>query len=213
MAAVPMANIIGSPIAGLLLSVRWFHVAGWRWLFIVEGIPAVIFGIVTLFYLTDWPAQARWLTEKEREWIAEELQRRNALGKAMHYTIGEALRRREIFLLAVAYFLADIGLYGFVIWFPTIIKRASELPNLAVGLLAMLPYVAGFAAMLLNGWHSDRTGERRWHTAFPLFLAGAGLALALSVPSNLRPNSFPWSSLARAPQPFYPVSGHYPRNC
>jgi len=186
MAAIPMSNIIGSPFAGWILGARWFGQAGWRWLFVVEGIPAVLFGFVTLVYLTDWPAQAKWLPEDEREWITAELQReKDATNAKLSCTVWEALRRREVLLLTAVYFLAITGLYGFIVWFPTIVKRATGLPNLAVTLLSALPYLLGLVAMLWNGWHSDRSGERRWHTAIPLFLGGTCLGLALLTGNHL----------------------------
>jgi sugar phosphate permease len=186
MVAIPISSIIGSPLAGLLLGVHWLGLAGWRWLFVVEGIPAVILGVVTLFYLTDWPAQASWLAADEREWITGELKReKEAKGGAGARTVGQALRKPEVLLLTLVYFLAVIGIYGFTIWFPTIVKRATGFPDLGVALLSALPYVAGVGAMLWNGWHSDRTGERRWHTAFPLFVGGLFLGLALVVQDNL----------------------------
>jgi ACS family tartrate transporter-like MFS transporter len=186
MAAIPMSNILGAPVAGWILNVRWLGLAGWRWLFVVEGIPAVLFGVLTLWLLTDWPAEAKWLPSDEREWLTAELRReKEAKARTAHWTVWQALRQPEVILLTVVYFLAIIGIYGFVIWFPTIVKRATGLPNGVVTLLSSLPYVAGLGAMLLNGWHSDRTGERRWHTAFPLFLGGAALGLTLIVQSNL----------------------------
>jgi MFS transporter, ACS family, tartrate transporter len=186
MAAIPMSSIIGSPLSGWILSQRWSQIAGWRWLFILEGIPAILFGLLTLAYLTDWPAQAKWLAADEREWISGELQREKAAKtRERSWTTWEAMRSREVIHLTLVYFFAIIGIYGFVIWFPTIVQRATGLPNMAVTLLSALPYVVGLAAMLFNGWHSDRTGERRWHTAFPLFLGAAGLAVAISSGSNL----------------------------
>jgi ACS family tartrate transporter-like MFS transporter len=186
MAAIPMSNILGAPLAGWILNVRWLGLAGWRWLFVVEGIPAVLFGLLTLWLLTDWPAEAKWLPSDEREWLTAELRReKEAKARTAQWTVWKALRQPEVILLTVVYFLAIIGIYGFVIWFPTIVKRATGLPNGVVTLLSSLPYVAGLGAMLLNGWHSDRTGERRWHTAFPLFLGGAALGLTLIVQSNL----------------------------
>jgi ACS family tartrate transporter-like MFS transporter len=186
MAAIPISNIIGSPLAGWILGVHWLNLTGWRWLFIFEGIPAVIFGATTLFLLTDWPHQAHWLAKDEKEWIAQELQREKEAKAAVHsHSIGEALRHRDVLLLAAIYFLALIGIYGFNIWFPTIVKRATGLPNLTVALLSALPYVAGVIAMLWNGWSSDRTKERRWHTAFPLFLGGICLALAILLQNQL----------------------------
>jgi ACS family tartrate transporter-like MFS transporter len=179
-AGIPFANIVGSPLAGWLLGVHWFGIQGWRWLFIVEGVPALILGIVTLFYLTDWPKDATWLSADERRWITAELQREKEEKIKIHScTIWEAFRKREVILLALVYFFAVTGLYGFNIWFPTILKRATGLPNLAVTSIAAMPYVVGLALMLWIGWHSDLTGERRWHTATPLFLCGAFLVLAV----------------------------------
>jgi ACS family tartrate transporter-like MFS transporter len=187
MAAIPLANIIGSPLAGWILGAHWLSMQGWRWLFVIEGIPAVIFGVATLFYLPDWPSQAKWLAADEKEWITQELQReKEAKSAASHsHSIGEALRNREVILLALIYFFALIGIYGFNIWFPTIVKRATGLPNFTVSLLAALPYVAGFAAMLWNGWHSDRTKERRWHTSGWLFVGGICLGLAIALQNHL----------------------------
>jgi ACS family tartrate transporter-like MFS transporter len=187
MAAIPIANIIGSPLAGWILGAHLMNMQGWRWLFIVEGVPAVIFGVVTLFYLTDWPSEAKWLPDDEKNWIAQQLQREKEAKSAARpsHSISEALRHREIILLALIYFFALIGIYGFNIWFPTIIKRATGLPNFTVSLLAALPYVAGFGAMVWNGWHSDRTKERRWHTAGWLFVGGICLGLAIALQNYL----------------------------
>jgi ACS family tartrate transporter-like MFS transporter len=188
MAAIPISNILGSPLAGWILGAHWFGLQGWRWLFVIEGVPAVIFGIATLYCLTDWPTEAKWLAADEKEWITQELQReKEAKGKVHSHSIAEALRHREVILLALIYFLALIGIYGFNIWFPTIVKRATGLPNLTVALLSALPYVAGAVAMLWNGWHSDRTRERRWHTAVPLFVGGAFLGLAIAMQNHLLP--------------------------
>ena len=186
MAAIPMSSILGSPLAGWILGQHWAGVASWRWLFVVEGIPAIVFGILTVVYLTDWPVQADWLPAEERDWISGELQREKAAKERVRkLTIWQAIRSREVILLTLVYFFAIIGIYGFVIWFPTIVQRATNLPNMAVTLLAALPYVAGLAAMILNGWNSDRTGERRWHTAFPLFLGAFCLGLAIYSSSHL----------------------------
>jgi ACS family tartrate transporter-like MFS transporter len=186
MAAIPMSSIIGSPLAGWILSQHWAGVASWRWLFVVEGFPAILFGILTLLYLTDWPAQAHWLGPDERAWIDAELRReKEAKSKVRAWTIGQAMRSREVVLLTLVYFFAIIGIYGFVIWFPTIVQRATNLPNMAVTLLSALPYVAGLGAMIWNGWHSDRTRERRWHTAFPLFLGAGCLAVAIRSSAHL----------------------------
>jgi ACS family tartrate transporter-like MFS transporter len=186
MAAIPMSSIIGSPLAGWILSQHWMDIASWRWLFVAEGVPAILFGILTLVFLTDWPVQAHWLAADERAWIDAELRgEKEAKSKVRAWTIWQAMRSREVILLTLVYFFAIIGIYGFVIWFPTIVQRATNLPNMAVTLLAALPYVAGLAAMIWNGWHSDRTGERRWHTAFPLFLGAGCLAVAIRSSAHL----------------------------
>jgi MFS transporter, ACS family, tartrate transporter len=183
MSAIPIANVLGSPLAGWLLGVHWFGIPGWRWLFILEGIPPVLLGIVTLVYLTDWPHEAKWLAEDEREWIHAELQREKASKSATgHWSVKQALGQRDVIVLALVYFFALIGLYGFNFWFPTILKRATGLPNLTVTLIAALPYLLGTFLMIWNGWDSDRTGERRWHTA--AIIGACGIFMALSIWAN-----------------------------
>ncbi|HXT25015.1 MAG TPA: MFS transporter [Candidatus Eisenbacteria bacterium] len=186
MAAIPVANAIGSPLAGVILNVHWAGWPGWRWLFVLEGVPAVILGVVTLYLLPDRPVDARWLAKEEREWIMRELEiEKAAKAGAGDVSIAQALRMPRVVLLTIVYFLSVTGIYGFAIWFPTILKRATSFSNLTVTMLAALPYVAGVMAMLLNGWHSDRTRERRWHTALPLFVGSACLGCALAFSSEL----------------------------
>jgi len=179
-AANPVSYVIGSPLAGLILGISWLGLRGWRWLFILEGIPAVVFGVLTLFCLTDWPHQANWLLPDERQWIAERLaeekQRKERSGS---FTIWQGLRHRDVWLLTGCYFFAMTGNYGIGFWLPTILKRLSGQSNLRVTLFASLPYLAGIATQQWNGWHSDRSGERRWHTALPLILSGFSLGLAV----------------------------------
>jgi D-galactonate transporter len=185
-AANPLSFVIGSPIAGLLLGLSWLGLRGWRWLFILEGIPAIVMGVITIFYLTDWPAQARWLPADERSWITEQLQREKQAKNRRHsFSVWGALRNRDVILLTLCYFCAMTGSYGIAFWLPTILKRLSGLSDLKVTLLAALPYIAAFVTQQLNGWHSDRTGERRWHAALPVFLCA--LALSLAVVNSSRP--------------------------
>jgi MFS transporter, ACS family, tartrate transporter len=185
-AANPLSYVIGSPLAGLLLGLSWLGMRGWRWLFIIEGIPAVILGVITIWYLTDWPDQAQWLHADEREWITTELQReKQAKHSRRSYRVWEALRHRDVILLTGSYFCAMTGSYGIAFWLPTILKRLSGKSDLKVTLLAALPYVAAFITQQVNGWHSDRTGERRWHAAIPLFVCGIALALAVLYGTNL----------------------------
>lgn len=183
-AAVPVSALVGALIAGWLLGVGWSGLAGWRWLFIVEGIPAVVFGIVTLFYLTDWPRQARWLAPDEREWISSELDaEKKAKSRTRDFSIWQALSDRRTLLLLLPYLLANVGTTSIAYWLPTFVKHFSGLPNDKVALLVMLPAVAGLFG-LINGWHSDKTGERRMHTAVPLLcVGGVYLLLIFSTPN------------------------------
>jgi MFS transporter, ACS family, tartrate transporter len=179
MAAQPISNMVGSPLSGLLLGIHWLGREGWRWLFILEGIPAVIFGVVTLFYLTDWPHQAKWLPDDERQSITSDLEReKRARQTAHHFRVWEALRHREVILLALSFFFIVTSVYGFSFWLPLMIKKLSGASNLIVTTIAVLPYCVGLLAMLLVGWTSDRTGERRWHTVLCMLLVSVGLALS-----------------------------------
>jgi MFS transporter, ACS family, tartrate transporter len=168
-AAVPAGSAVGSLIAGWLLQMHWKGMAGWRWIFIVEGILPIVLGIITIFYLTDWPRQAGWLPEDARNWITGEL---------------EAETQGRVWLLILAYFFALGGAQASTYFLPTFVKRLSGLPDSRVALLVAIPGLVGIAAMLLNGWHSDRTGERRWHTAIPLVCAGVAYALLPAASSN-----------------------------
>ncbi len=191
MIAIPVANIIGSPLGGWLLGVHWLGLQGWRWLFIVEGIPAIVVGVITVFYLTDWPREARWLAPEEQGWITTELAR-EALAKktARRYKIWEALLQPTVIQLTLIYFFAVSSIYSLTIWLPTFLKRASGKSDIAVTMLSILPYVAVLLAMLFNGWHSDRTNERRWHTAVPLIFGVAAFALTILAGSHF------WFALA-----------------
>jgi ACS family tartrate transporter-like MFS transporter len=172
-AANPAADLIGSPLAGWLLGVHWHSLAGWRWLFILEGIPALAVGIITFSYMTDRPVQAPWLPQDERDWLVNELQAElQAKKKIRNYTIMEAFCDLRILRLMFAYFLALTGALGTIYWIPTFVKRLSGFSNQTVTSLLLLPALMGIAGMLINGWHSDRTGERHWHSATPLVAAG-----------------------------------------
>lgn len=184
-AANPLSYVIGSPIAGLLLGISWLGLRGWRWLFIIEGIPAVIFGVITIFYLTDWPQQALWLPDDERAWITKQVQQEKEAKKRLRsYNVWEALRQRDVVLLTICYFFALSGSYGIAFWLPSIVKGLSGLSDLKVTLLSGLPYIAAFIVQQVNGWHSDRTGERRWHAALCVFVCAIALTLAVLASSH-----------------------------
>jgi len=185
MAGIPVSNLIGSPISGLLLGVHWMNQPGWRWLFIVEGVPAIVLGIITAFYLTDWPREAKWLPDDEKQWIIHELETEKKQRKSVRqYSMWEAMRHRDVLLLVGAYFFATVGFYGLNIWMPTILKAASNWTDLKVTLVAMIPHLAGLVGMLAFGASSDRTGERRWHAASAMLLGAGGYVLVVLAGAN-----------------------------
>jgi MFS transporter, ACS family, tartrate transporter len=174
MAAIPAAQLVGAPLAAALLRVHWLGYDGWRWLLTLEGVPAVVMGLITLFYLTDQPREARWLPAEERDWLMAELERERS-AKARHTSAWQALRNPDVLLLAAILLLGLTPNYGLSLWLPQMVQRLSAFGVSQVSLIVAIPYLASLPLMLLTGWHSDRTGERRWHTAVPRLLSGAAL--------------------------------------
>jgi len=209
--AVPSASLIGSPIAGWLLGVHWWSLAGWRWLFILEGIPAIVLGIVTIFYLTDWPLQARWLPRDEQHWLVNELHNElEAKRKVREYTIMQAFCDRRVLLLTACWGLAASGYLGNIYWIPTFLKRLSGFSDRGVTTLLMIPALIGIAAILANGWHSDKTAERRLHAAIPL-LVGASIYGVLIVGRHNLPLAISCLLVGSGLwQAFYPLFWSFP---
>jgi ACS family tartrate transporter-like MFS transporter len=183
MAAIPLSLVIGSPVAGWILGRNWFGVQGWRWLFILEGLPAVVFGVAAFFLLTDWPSEAHWLVPEQQQWIKRKLEEEKPTVRKS-VTLGQTLRSRTIPVLAVAAFLNYFLCYAVIFWLPTVLKRQSGFSDVWVGVLGAVPYLVAFIAMQANGWHSDRTRERRWHAAIPMFISAIGLLCLISLPSS-----------------------------
>jgi ACS family tartrate transporter-like MFS transporter len=205
-AAMPLSYVIGSPLAGVLLGLSWLGLRGWRWLFILEGIPAILLGLVTLFYLTDWPQQAKWISPEERHWITAELAaEKQTKQNFVRPSVWQALRHRNVILLALCYFFALTGNYGIAFWLPTLLKRLSGHSDFEVTLLASLPYVAGFIVQQLNGWHSDHIRERRWHAAAPLLVSGVFLLLSIQLGSSLALSTFFFTLVGGAYYGFHPA--------
>ncbi len=174
MSAIPLSFVIGSPIAGWILGHSWSGMAGWRWLFVVEGLPAIFFGVIAYFFLTDRPREAAWLQAEQREWISAKLAQQGARqGQTM--TISEAFSSRNVLLLAVLTFLNYTVFYSFIFWMPTMLKRLTGIADARVGWLGAIPYLVCFVLMVANGWHSDKQMERRWHISIPMLVAAAGL--------------------------------------
>ncbi|MDO9324985.1 MAG: MFS transporter, partial [Methanoregula sp.] len=184
MTALAVSNIIGAPVSTYILdNIHWLGIESWRWLFVIEGLPAILLGILTWFYLTDRPEGAGWLEPQEKMWLKEELDREQAEQNSRSTGTGPwaALADWRIWYLSLIFCTLTIGLYGFGFWMPQIIQSLNPgFSNFEIGLVMMLPFIAAGIAMI--GWsrHSDSTGERRWHAALPplvggISLVGAGL--------------------------------------
>lgn len=183
MAAIPVSNTVGAPIAGWLLRLDWLGMAGWRWLLILEGIPAFACGVAAIFYLTDWPREAHWLSPNERAWITSELDREIHEKKAErgHLSILASFRQPVVLALAFSYFLINTSGYGLNIWLPKMVQKFPGLTTFQVSLVSAIPPLFSIPAMLIVGWHSDKTGERKWHAALAAISAAVGFGLSQMV--------------------------------
>jgi ACS family tartrate transporter-like MFS transporter len=178
--ANPVANIIGAPFSGLILDhVHWLGLSSWRWLLILEGVPAILGGALTYFLLPGRPAEAKFLTPEEKDWITTELSREEQEKLATsRITAGQALMHGKVWYLTAIYFTALLGSYSMIFWMPQLLKTlSSQYSNTGVGLLVMIPYLFGLPVMILVGRSSDRRLERRYHAAIPLMIGAASLIL------------------------------------
>jgi len=179
MAAAPISTVLGSPLSSALLEMDGIAgLKGWQWMFILEGVPAVLLGIVVLVYLTDRPEKATWLANDEREWLVSTMNAEHAAkGATAHHSIWRGLADLRVLALSLIYFGTSAGLYTLGIWAPQIIKEFG-LSTMQVGLLNTIPPTVAIFAMILWARHSDQTGERTWHVVIACLIAAAGLALA-----------------------------------
>jgi MFS transporter, ACS family, tartrate transporter len=186
MAAIPLSTVIGAPISGVLLYLHGgLGLAGWQWLFIIEAVPAIILAGVVFFYLTDRPADAAWLAPDERTWLAERLALEQRQRQAVHdYSVMQALVNPRVLGLSLVYFGAVATNYGLSFFLPQIVK-AFGLNTFLTTLVSATPYVVGLIGMVWWGRRSDRVAERRFHTAFPLFIAAAGIAVSTALDDPL----------------------------
>jgi MFS transporter, ACS family, tartrate transporter len=180
--AVPVSTVIGAPVSGLLLGLDGaMGLKGWQWLFLIEGVPSVLLGIVTWFYLTDRPERADWLTAEQKAWLASKLNAETAAKQAAkHLTLGEALSSPKVILLSLSYFGFVGALYGMQFWLPQIVK-AFGLTNAQTGFVTAIPYVFGTIAMILWARHSDASRERVLHVGAPLLLTALALAASSTI--------------------------------
>lgn len=176
--AVPLSTVIGAPVSGLLLGLDgMMGLKGWQWLFILEGIPSVLLGLVTWFYLTDRPEKADWLTSEQKAWLASKLEAEKAAKEAVRqFSLGQALGSPKVLALCVIYFGFVGALYGMQFWLPQIVK-AFGLTNAQTGFVTAIPYVFGTLAMIVWSRHSDATRERVAHVGGPLLLTAIALGI------------------------------------
>lgn len=178
MTAVALSGVIGGPISGWIMH-GMEGVAGlrsWQWLFLLEGLPAVLLGVATLFYLDDRIHSARWLTAEQKAFLERRIDAENA-GKS-DLKIGAVFATPRVWLMALIYFSFVMGLYGVSFWLPTIIKATGVKDTLQIGLLTAIPFAFAAVAMVLVARRSDRHGERRWHVAIPALAGAIGLVLS-----------------------------------
>ena len=177
MAAIPLSSVIGSPVSGMLLNMDGVvGLAGWQWLFILEAVPALLLSVVVFFYLTDRPADARWLTQDERTWLIDRLDAEQRLREAAKsFTVWQALGDTRVLLLACVYFGVVAANYGLSFFLPQIV-RDFGLGFTATGFVNAIPYVVGTIGMVWWGRKSDRVRERKEHLGLAALIAGAGIA-------------------------------------
>ena len=186
MTATALAGVIGAPVSTAALTLEGTAgLAGWQWLFLVEGIPSILAGAWVVFYLTDRPEQADWLTTEERETLAVRL-RQDQVNRAGHkHTLVEALCSGRVWLLGCLYFLLLTGRYGISLWLPETLRGFSGWTETQSSLASAVPYLCGAIGMVFIGTNSDRLKERRWHFALSAFLGAGGLAFCSLTTSGL----------------------------
>ena len=184
LAAIPLSLMIGSPVAGWIVGHHWLGFAGWRWLFVLEGMPAVVLGAIAFAWLRDWPKDAEWLSDGQRDWITRELESEKPADRR-GVSVRETLRSVRVLLLGAVILLAYLPGYAAIFWIPTLLKRQTGFSDVHVGSLLAIPFGVALAAMLFNGWHSDKYLERRWHTAAPVLCATLGAVGLMVFPQSL----------------------------
>jgi MFS transporter, ACS family, tartrate transporter len=178
---IPLGLALGARVSGWLLEVKWFGLGGWQWVFIVEGLPAVLMGAAVPFIMTDRPRDARWLTPAEREWLDAQLEAERRETSAIG---GQAMRQPAVWLLAIGIMAVNTGGHALQFWLPTVVKNLLKDLGVSAGdgdvmNWLSLVYLCGFIGVLLAGRNSDRTGERKWHCVAGMTCTGVFLALSV----------------------------------
>ena len=175
-AAGPMSAVIAGPLSGTLLGLHQAGLAGWQWMFLLEGVPAVFLGIGVYLYLTNTPSDAHWLSSEERAWLVSAVSEKCEIPQVR---IGSGIRKVftdiHVWLLVFVYFGVNFAGYGITFWLPSLIRGLSGVGTVSIGLLSAIPYAAALIVMVLAGAHADKSGEHRWHIAVPALLGALAL--------------------------------------
>jgi ACS family tartrate transporter-like MFS transporter len=184
MAAAPIAMIIGAPVSEALLTLDGrLGLQGWQWLFLVEGLPAVMLGFAAMWFLTDRPEGARWLPEDQRRALIETMDRERAAYRPAQHL--RSVMTGKVWLLSIIYFLNALVTYGVFLWLPRILRDVSGFRGFDLSAITMFPFVVALIGMIVIGRHSDRTGDRQWHVVACALTAALGLFLAASFQHNV----------------------------
>jgi len=215
LAGIPVTSILGAPVSGFILDhAHWLNVSSWRWLLILEGIPAVVGGVLTYFLLPSRPAEAKFLSKEEKDWIEAELAREEREKLASHkISAVQALMNGRIWHLGLIGFTLNTGMYSMNFWMPQLVKSLSSgISNSLIGVLSMIPHLAGLPVMVLVSRSSDRNQERRFHAAIPAIAAGIALA-SLGITHSIYPTivllSFAALGIYSVYGPFYSLPGDF----
>jgi len=178
--AVPFSLALGAPISGLLLGLKWLGMHGWQWLFILEGAPAILIGVLALFVLNDRPRDAKWLRPEERDWLQAQLDTEaRAKESSKRPSVADALMLPQIWILALGILAANTGGYALAFWLPTVIKGLSGSSNNSVLGWSGLIHAFGLISVFASGQSSDRTGERKWHCVAGQVLTAVFLGMSV----------------------------------
>ncbi|USU18906.1 MFS transporter [Paraburkholderia fungorum] len=183
--AAPVSVVLGAPLSGWFLSFSGGGLAGWQWMFLLEGLPTVLLGVIALFYVSDSPAQAHWLSEPERHWLSTEIEREHSSVRSAGgiTSVKEVLMSGRVWAAAGSLFSLILGFTGMLYWLPLVLKQVSRQTDFGVSLLSAIPWVAMGIGMYLNARHSDRRQERLWHVGGGMLAAALGLAVGASAPA------------------------------
>lgn len=181
MLAGPLSGVIGGPLSGWIMTAfaGTHGLAGWQWMFLIEGLPCVFLGVVAWFFLSDTPRQATWLSDDERAVLAAEVEAGEG-PRHGHRSFLQVARDPKVYLMAIAYFCVICGIYAVNFWLPSILKADGVSSPLEIGMYSAIPFLVSMIAMVVVGYSSDKRGERRWHSAVPAVIGTIALALAAS---------------------------------